>query len=176
MVGWKAERGALVAAWVHTTRTSNKIASHEAALTHGALSSPPFRSALVAPSRTVRSLSTGASRSQYSPPNLLESSWHDRVFGGHDMGCSRLNDVVGRTPRVRTLTSGGCPAIQPTGRSERGGMEVVRRGMSAMCEGDFHAVADEELEEIHDAVEEALEEGFEGDFDCNLAVSRAVIT
>lgn len=38
-----------------------------------------------------------------------------------------------------------------------------------MSEGEFHAVADEELEEIHDAVEEALEEGFEEDFDCNMA-------
>lgn len=49
---------------------------------------------------------------------------------------------------------------------------MPRRGMSSadMSEQDFHLVADEELEEIHDAVEEALEEGFGEDFDCNMSV------
>lgn len=41
---------------------------------------------------------------------------------------------------------------------------------TAMSERDFHSVADEALEEIHDAVEEALEDGFPGDFDCNMSV------
>lgn len=42
---------------------------------------------------------------------------------------------------------------------------------SAISEREFHSVADEALEEIHDAVEEALEDGFEDDFDCHMSVS-----
>lgn len=42
-----------------------------------------------------------------------------------------------------------------------------------MSEGDFHAVADEELEDIQDTVEGALEGGFDGEFDCNLSVSTS---
>ena len=41
-----------------------------------------------------------------------------------------------------------------------------------MSEAEFHAVADEELEGIQDAVEIALEEGFDEEFDCNLSVRR----
>ncbi len=44
---------------------------------------------------------------------------------------------------------------------------------STMSEREFHLLADEALEEIHDAVEEALEDGFEDEFDCNMSV-RAV--
>lgn len=42
---------------------------------------------------------------------------------------------------------------------------------SAISEREFHSVADEALEEIHDAVEEALEDGFEDEFDCHMSVS-----
>ncbi|CAM9654178.1 unnamed protein product [Scytosiphon promiscuus] len=51
------------------------------------------------------------------------------------------------------------------------GLDTPRRGMSSttMSERDFHSVADEALEDIHDAVEEALEEGFPEDFDCNMS-------
>lgn len=104
---------------------------------------------------------------------------HGRVYNSHNVGRSRVSDVVRMTPIVRTLTSGAAPgifgswpSIRATARSELGGMGAMRRGMSTMSEREFHAVADEELEEIHDAVEEALEEGFEEDFDCNMAVSR----
>lgn len=181
-VALKANRSAVVSAWEHSTRNSNKIAMQEAALSHRAFSSPPSQSALVAPPCTP--LSTGTVRSLHSAAHLVRrkgvaAPWHGHVYSGHDVGRSRVSAVVRMTPRVRTLTSGpvpsifgSCPSMQATGRSELGGIGAMRRGMSTMSEGEFHAVADEELEEIHDAVEEALEEGFEEDFDCNMAVSR----
>lgn len=180
-VGLKANRGALVAAGVHTSRNSNKIASQEAALLHGAFPSPPPLSALVASSCTARFLSTGTIRSLHSAAHLIRRKGVVDILESscHDVGCSRVSDVVRMTPRVSTLKSGAVlgivlgsyPAIRSTARSELGGTAAVRRGMSTMSEREFHAVADEELEEIHDAVEEALEEGFEEDFDCHMAVS-----
>lgn len=51
--------------------------------------------------------------------------------------------------------------------------KVLRCMMStSMPEREFHVVADDALEDIHDGVEGALEDGFDGDFDCNLAVRR----
>lgn len=49
-------------------------------------------------------------------------------------------------------------------------MQRQRMSSTTMSEQEFHSMADEALEEIHDAVEEALEEGFEDDFDCNMSV------
>ncbi|CAM9712721.1 unnamed protein product, partial [Laminaria digitata] len=116
-IGWKADRGALVAAWVHTARNSNKITSQAA---FSAFSLPLSQSALAAPSCTARFLSTGTVRFQNSVAHvarrkgvagLIESSWRGRVHGGHGVACSRVSDVVGLTPRVRTLTSGAVSGI-----------------------------------------------------------------
>ena len=180
-MGLNTNRSALVAVGVHTSRNSNKIASQEAALPHGALSSQPSVSAIVASFRAARFQSTGTARSLHSAAHLTRRKGAVDILESscHDVGCSRVSDVVRMTPRVRTLTSGAVPciildsypAIRSTARSELGGTGAVRRGMSTMSEREFHAVADEELEEIHDAVEEALEEGFEEDFDCHMAVS-----
>ena len=53
---------------------------------------------------------------------------------------------------------------------------AARRDLSSstMSERDFHLLADEALEEIHDAVEEALEDGFDEEFDCNMSVSAVL--
>lgn len=55
--------------------------------------------------------------------------------------------------------------------TEEPAVVAARRGMSSstMSERDFHLVADEALEDIHDTVEEALEDGFEDEFDCNMS-------
>lgn len=45
---------------------------------------------------------------------------------------------------------------------------------SAMSEREFHLIADEALEDIHDAVEEALEDGFAEEFDCNMSVGATL--
>lgn len=81
--------------------------------------------------------------------------------------------------RTRTLdriasdsVSGRSPAVLRVASEELNrSMVGLRRGMATLSsEREFHLVADEELEEVHDAVEEALEEGFDDDFDCNIAV------
>jgi frataxin-like iron-binding protein CyaY len=43
--------------------------------------------------------------------------------------------------------------------------------MSTLTSAEFQDLADETLEGIHDAVEQALEQGYDGDFDVNLSVS-----
>lgn len=55
-------------------------------------------------------------------------------------------------------------------------VSITRRRLSSMSEADFHDIADDVLEGIHDEVEGALEDGFQGEFDCNISVSTGVAT
>lgn len=50
-------------------------------------------------------------------------------------------------------------------------VSITRRRISSISEADFHDIADDVLEGIHDEVEGALEDGFQGEFDCNISVS-----
>eukprot|EP00752_Nemacystus_decipiens_P015568 g13891.t1 len=72
----------------------------------------------------------------------------------------------------------GAAALRRGADVARGSREIaaspaaaVRRGLSSstMSEREFHLVADEALEDIHEAVEEALEDGFAEEFDCNMS-------
>lgn len=61
-------------------------------------------------------------------------------------------------------------AVAAVGGGWCGSGLAARRSMSTMSEREFHSMADEELECIHDDVEGALEDGFEDEFDCNMSV------
>ncbi|CAM9718928.1 unnamed protein product [Ectocarpus sp. 13 AM-2016] len=89
---------------------------------------------------------------------------------GGGSGRNRRSSLTARS----SVPMGGASMIGPGAGETVTSMGVVsmqRQGMSSttMSEQEFHSVADEALEEIHDAVEEALEDGFEDDFDCNMS-------
>lgn len=130
--------------------------------------------------------STGANPSgllKESPLGVYQSAlrWLSRSSPGSVDPCVlRCNDRGNGTSRPQSLIR-----LAPSWRRIAGNTSILRsstrvtlrrldscvRWMSNMPEGDFHAVADEELEGIQDTVEGALEGGFDGEFDCNLSVS-----
>lgn len=127
------------------------------------------------------SLARTSRRMSFIP--TLEHTWWQ---GGSRARSGNLDIPPRPTPstgRLTTATRSVSVGRVSSGRGERGagaaaiarctGSDMSKRNMSSttMSERDFHTVADEALEDIHDAVEEALEEGFPEDFDCNMSVS-----
>lgn len=105
----------------------------------------------------------------------LSTSIFHRGFSGESRrngdrcGEGRLHTI--RETKSSSLGAGTPPSGACKGQSA---WRVVSGGLrfaSTMSEANFHDIADEELEGIHDNVEGALEDGFDGEFDCNMSVS-----
>ncbi|CAM9228070.1 unnamed protein product [Ectocarpus sp. 12 AP-2014] len=146
-------------------RRSTSTATIETAEVAGVSSLRPARLPSHAGNTTTKSYSSlcGASG------RILVGARLDTWCGGGS-GRNRGSSLTARS----SVPMGGASMIGPGAGETVTSMGVVsmqRQGMSstAMSEQEFHSVADEALEEIHDAVEEALEEGFEDDFDCNMS-------
>ncbi|CAM9570054.1 unnamed protein product [Ectocarpus sp. 4 AP-2014] len=146
----------------HWRSTSTTIAVAEVA---GVSSLRPVRLPSNAGSMTTKSYSSLCGVSG----RILAGARLDTWCGGSS-GRKRGSSLTARS----SAPMGGASMTGPGAGETVASTDVVsiqRQGMSstAMSEQEFHSVADEALEEIHDAVEEALEEGFEDDFDCNMS-------
>lgn len=134
--------------------------------------------------RAVRQL-IAASRTTPSHHSLTPSNW--RASASPRLDCM-LRDGTGtcrnNSSGLVTATGGAAALLSQgaiIGRGSSATKELTaaatpaRRNMSSstMSEREFHLIADEALEDIHDAVEEALEDGFTEEFDCNMSVGAS---
>ncbi|CAM9895593.1 unnamed protein product [Ascophyllum nodosum] len=151
-----------------------------------------WRGALFVPTKVSRALTTATeSRSGLSKRavivhhgalrRLCRGSGHDEKESPEDTGCGRPAPQAFKRMPQSTTSSGlawgvgvgtATDARITSARlrpGDKGGRGLRWMSTTGMSEAEFHAVADEELEGIQDAVEIALEEGFDEEFDCNLS-------
>lgn len=179
----REERTALLASMQAvrgSTRKNTKITLMQYSAAQKRLTSTTIEAAAVArvsAPRPVRRPSNAGSMAKKSYSSITGAAGKILVGARLETGCGggRCRNRGSSLTVRSSVPMGGAIMIGP-GAGETvastGIVSMQRQGMSSttMSEQEFHSVADETLEEIHDAVEEALEDGFEDDFDCNMSV------